>query len=282
MDWAVTAEIFVFCLIGGVIAGIGAGLFGLGGGLTTVPILNYLLPLAGVPHDNMMHCALASSLVLIVINTSAAALKRWRSGEMDLTWLKRLILPIALGAVVGAAVADLVSTLVLHLFFLLVVLNSLRGCIQGLVKARHEGLSETASKTPPPSNLLASIMSGITGFAGALGGTGAGTIMVPFLSNHGFTMKQAGALAAGLSVGIGLVGSIGYIIAGLNEVGMPAGSLGYLYLPALAGLAIGGLAASPYGVRLSQRSDEGRLRWVFLGTLLVILVAMLLKTFGIT
>lgn len=281
MDWATTAEIFVFCLLGGVVAGIGAGLFGLGGGLTTVPILNYLLPLAAVPHTNLMHCALASSLVLIVINTSAAALKRWQSGEMDLIWLRRLILPIALGAVVGAILADFVSTLVLHLFFLLIVLNSIRGCVQGIMQTREKAAADGGSALSL-TRLSASVMAGLTGLAGALGGTGAGTIMVPYLSRRGFTMKQAGALAAGLSVGIGLVGSIGYIIAGLNEVGMPVGSFGYLYLPALAGLAIGGLASSPLGVRLSQRSDEGLLRWLFLVTLLVILSAMVLKTLGVT
>lgn len=279
MDWGTTAEIFLFCLLGGVIAGIGAGLFGLGGGLTTVPILNYLLPLAAVPHANLMHCALASSLVLIVVNTSAAALKRWRAGELDMVLLRRLVPPIALGAVAGAILADFVSTMVLRVFFLLIVLNSLRACIQGIMQSRA---AEADGKALTLDPLTARIMSGLTGLAGALGGTGAGTIMVPFLSRRGLTMKQAGALAAGLSVAIGLVGSIGYIVAGLNEVGMPPASLGYLYLPALLGLAIGGLAASPFGVRLSQRSDEGQLRWLFLGILLVILAAMALKTLGIT
>lgn len=279
MDWGTTAEIFLFCLLGGVIAGIGAGLFGLGGGLTTVPILNYLLPLAAVPHANLMHCALASSLVLIVVNTSAAALKRWRAGELDMVLLRRLVPPIALGAVAGAILADFVSTMVLRVFFLLIVLNSLRACIQGIMQSRA---AEADGKALTLDPLTARIMSGLTGLAGALGGTGAGTIMVPFLSRRGLTMKQAGALAAGLSVAIGLVGSIGYIVAGLNEVGMPPVSLGYLYLPALLGLAIGGLAASPFGVRLSQRSDEGQLRWLFLGILLVILAAMALKTLGIT
>ncbi len=280
MDWATTAEIFVFCLLGGVIAGIGAGLFGLGGGLTTVPILNYLLPIAGVPHANLMHCALASSLVLIVVNTSAAALKRWHAGELDMALLRRLILPIALGAVVGAVLADFVSTMVLRIFFLLIVLNSLRGCIQGILQSRSSKVEASGGAASPLNPLAASLMSGLTGLAGALGGTGAGTIMVPFLSRRGLTMKQAGALAAGLSVAIGLVGSIGYIIAGLNAIGMPPASLGYLYLPALLGLAIGGLASSPFGVRLSQRSDEGLLRWIFLGTLIVILAAMLLKILG--
>ncbi|MEQ8650893.1 MAG: sulfite exporter TauE/SafE family protein [Kiloniellales bacterium] len=279
MDWGTTAEIFLFCLLGGVIAGIGAGLFGLGGGLTTVPILNYLLPLAAVPHANLMHCALASSLVLIVVNTSAAVLQRWRAGELDMGLLRRLILPISLGAVAGAILADFVSTIVLRILFLLIVLNSLRACIQGIMQSRA---AEADGKALTLNPLSACITSGLTGLAGALGGTGAGTIMVPFLSRRGLTMKQAGAQAAGLSGAIGLVGSIGYIIAGLNEVGMPPASLGYLYLPALLGLAIGGLASSPLGVKLSQRSDETVLRWLFLATLLVILAAMALKTFGIT
>ncbi len=284
MDWGVVAEIFVFCLIGGVIAGIGAGLFGLGGGLTTVPILNYLLPLAAVPEAMMMHCALASSLVLIVVNTSAAAHKRWKAGELDLGLLRKLVLPIALGAVAGAVLADIVSSWVLRIFFLLVVLNSIRSSLQGILKARQaERQKEEQAQQTQRLNLgSARLMAGLTGLAGALGGTGAGTIMVPFLSRGGLTMKEAGAMAAGLSVAIGLVGSIGYIIAGLNESGMPPGSFGYLYLPALAGLAIGGLVSSPWGVRLSQRSDEGRLRWMFLATLLIILTAMLLKILGIT
>ncbi len=278
MDWGVVIEIFVFCLLGGVIAGIGAGLFGLGGGLTTVPILNYLLPLAAVPNAALMHCALASSLALIVVNTGAAAWKRWRSGELDIALLRWLMVPLGIGAVIGAAVADLVSTHELRLFFLLVVLNSIRSSVMGLIGSKKgEDAGALPFKRP-----LAGVMAFITGAAGSLGGTGAGTIMVPFFNRRGFDMKRASAQATGLSVLIGIVGTIGYVIAGLNEVGMPPGSVGYLYLPALLGLGIGGLAASPYGVKLSQRFDEGPLRWIFFILLLVILAAMLLKIFGIT
>ncbi len=280
MDWGLVAEIFLLCVIGGVIAGFGAGLFGLGGGTTTVPILNYLLPLAGVAHTAMMHAALAASLVLIVVNTSAAALKRWRSDELDLHLLGRLLPPLALGAVIGTVLADFVNTLVLSLFFLLIVLNSIRVCIQGLIAQSRGGGQQTGDAPLRPTT--AGLMAAMNGLAGALGGIGAGTIMVPFLSRHGLDMKHAGGQAAGLSIVIGLIGSVGYAVIGLNEVGMPPGSIGYLYLPAVAGLALGGLVTSPYAVRLSHRMDELLLKRLFLAALLVILLAMVLKMVGIT
>jgi len=278
MVWGLIVEFLVVCLAGGVIAGIGAGLFGLGGGLTTIPILNYLLPLAAVPSALMMHTALACSMALILVNTSAAALKRWHGGELDLGLLARLAVPLAVGAIVGAAIADLVSTQVLRIFFLLVVLNSIRSSVSAIL----QGNKERDSQHQPLRRPLAAAVSFVTGIASALGGTGAGTIMVPFLNARGFSMQQAGAQAAGLSCIIGAVGTVTYVIVGANAHGMPPLSLGYLYLPALAGLAIGGVAAAPLGVRLSQRLEERSSHWLFLATLLVILAAMLLKLFGIT
>jgi uncharacterized membrane protein YfcA len=114
-----------------------------------------------------------------------------------------------------------------------------------------------------------------TGLSGALLGAGAAIITVPYLRAAGYRMQTASAIAAGLSAVIGIGAGMGYVIGGMTEVGLPAATLGYLYLPAFAGLAAGALIGSPLGVRISHRLNEDVQFWLFLGYLAVVLSVML-------
>jgi len=111
-------EVVLLCLLAGAIAGVFAGMLGLGGGLTTVPILNFVLPLAGVPEQRLMHAALAGSLVLMIVNTANAAYARWRHGHLDLRLFLRLAWPVFLGATIGVALADMTPDAILRFAFI--------------------------------------------------------------------------------------------------------------------------------------------------------------------
>ena len=88
-------------------------------------------------------------------------------------------------------------------------------------------------------------------------------------------IAAANAFLAGL-VGVMAVG--GYIVGGLDEVGLPAHSLGYLYLPGFAALTLGALAGSPLGIRFSHAVRDGTQAWLFIAYLSAVLIIMVYHT----
>ena len=244
-------EIIAICVLAGAFAGMLSGLLGLGGGLTTVPILSFILPFAGVPQSRAMHVALATSLALMIANTSAAALTRYRHGDLDLRLFLRLATPVAMGAFLGVALANQVADLALRLFFIAFVLFAMARTLRHLHRDTHGPDGSRAPGDRPRA--IAGLPRGrvmvpyalVTGAVGALAGGGAATLMVPFLGQAGYSMQVAAAQSAGLSAVIGLFGAATYAVAGTAIADMPAGSLGYVFLPALAGLLLGGVVGVP-------------------------------------
>jgi uncharacterized membrane protein YfcA len=100
---------------------------------------------------------------------------------------------------------------------------------------------------------------------------------VPFFIRRGLTIQSASALSAGLSAVIGVAAAIGYLLGGLNEPGLPDYALGYLYLPAFLGIALGALAGSPLGVNLSHRIPENVQRAIFVIYLCIVLSVMVVR-----
>ena len=76
-------ELIAIYLIAGVAAGLVSGLFGLGGGLTIVPVLAFALPLEGVTEKYVMHLAIGTSLVVMVVTALYTTLLRHRRGDLD-------------------------------------------------------------------------------------------------------------------------------------------------------------------------------------------------------
>jgi uncharacterized protein len=70
---------------------------------------------------------------------------------------------------------------------------------------------------------------------------------------------------------------VGYVVGGLNESGLPSGAIGYLYLPAFAGLSGGALLGSPLGVKISHSLDEDVQFWLFLTYLTIVLGVMAVR-----
>lgn len=276
-------EIIAICILAGAFAGILSGLLGLGGGLTTVPILSFILPFAGVPQSRAMHVALATSLALMIANTSTAALARYRQGDLDLRLFLRLATPVAVGAFLGVALANQVADLALRLFFIAFVLFAMARTLRHLHRdanrpeASREGGAQSSAPPTLPRDLVMVPYALVTGAVGALAGGGAATLMVPFLGQAGYSMQVAAAQSAGLSATIGLFGAVTYAVAGTTVADMPAGSLGYVYLPALAGLLLGGVVGVPLGVRIAKGTSDRVLRQGFLGFLAIVLVTMLIS-----
>ena len=115
----------------------------------------------------------------------------------------------------------------------------------------------------------------VTGITGALLGPGPAVLIGPYLRAAHCSMPIVAATSSALAGLLGLAATAGYIYGGFNESGLPALSVGFLYLPAFAGLAVGALVGSPFGVRVSQWVADALLHRLFIGYLALILAVTL-------
>ena len=116
---------------------------------------------------------------------------------------------------------------------------------------------------------------GVIGIISSLVGIGGGTLSVPFLIWHNVEIHRAIGTSAAIGFPIAVAGFFGYLVAGWNAVGLPAGSLGYVYLPALCSLVVCSMLTAPIGVRISHSLDVPRLKRCFAVLLIVVGAKML-------
>ncbi|MCB0932686.1 MAG: sulfite exporter TauE/SafE family protein [Mycobacterium sp.] len=274
------AEVYLIYLLAGIAAGLLSGLFGLGGGLTIVPALAVALPLQGVAQEHVMHLAIGTSLAVMFFTAVYTTFLRSRHGDLDWRLFWHMLPPVALGTAVGAFTGGLLPGPVLRAFFIAfvayMIVRTLRRHFATMKnRAMNGGTRVAEALMPSRESRWAS--GTITGLSGALLGAGAATITVPYLRAAGYRMRSASAVAAALSAVIGVGAGTGYMLGGLDATGLPPAAIGYLYLPAFAGMTVGALLGSPLGVRLSHRMAENTQFWLFLAYLVVVLAAMVVK-----
>lgn len=264
---------FLVYLVGGAFAGLLAGLLGIGGGLLVVPLLAFTLAhYHAVPEIYVMHMSVATSLAVIVGTSISSIIGHVRHGAIDWEIFKCLLPGLILGAVVGANVADLLPSSFLRVIFGIFV----------LVIAYRMGIAKKVRVKPIP--LPGKKGLGIFGFFASmfcdLLGMGGGSIIVPYLTYHSVPMRRAVSTSAVCGFPIALVGVIGLILVGADEIGIPAHkSLGYVYLPAFAGLVIPSIIIAPYGAKLSHHVPADKLRKIFAIFLVFVSADMLSKAY---
>lgn len=275
--------IYLVYLLAGVIAGLVSGLFGLGGGLTIVPALAVALPFQGVAPEHVMHLAIGTSLAVMFFTALYTTFLRSRHGDLDWPLFWHLLPPVVLGTATGAFAGGLLPGPILRVFFVCFVAYMLARALHRHYRESKNRASKNtvASSEPAPAPAMPSrasrLISGVTtGLTGALLGAGAAIITVPYLQAAGYRIQNASAIAAGLSAVIGIGAGAGYMLGGLGAAGLPAAAIGYLYLPAFAGMTAGALLGSPLGVRISHRMPEAAQFRLFLAYLAVVLIAMAL------
>jgi uncharacterized membrane protein YfcA len=243
-------------LLLGAIAGVLAGLLGVGGGLVIVASLVWLLPAQGVPAEHAMHVALATSLASIVLTGLSSARAHHRRGSVLWPSVRWLVPGMLLGGVLGAFVATSLRG------------ETLRWLVAGFCyfaavqlafgTPRAGGERSTAPASPGLS--LAGVGIGATS---AVVGIGGGSLTVPLLVWLGVAPVRAVGTSSACGVAIALASAAGYIGLGPPTGSLPAGSVGYVYLPAAAGIAVASILVAPWGTRLAHRLSGGALKRVF-------------------
>ena len=205
-------------------AGFAAGLFGIGGGLITVPILFYIFSATGVEPSYLMHLAVGTSFGIIIPTSIVSVLTHHQHKAVDFGVVKGYGIFVAIGVILGTILAASLKTKPLILFFTIVVY--ILAIYLLFLKEKEENLEIKMG-------LLARGTAGIiSGFISAPMGIGGAVMNVPILKFFGYQINKAIGSAAAIGFIIALFGALGFLISGSYlSVNLPL-SIGFLNIPA--------------------------------------------------
>lgn len=241
-------------LLAGAAVGFLAGIFGVGGGAVSVPILYEAFGFMGIDDSVRMPLAVGTSLALIVPTSLQSARGHYLRGAMDIALLLQWALPIVFGVAVGSVVARYADPWIFKLVFI---------GVAGLVSIRMLRGSGWSIADKLPGKCLMNAFGVIIGFLSSLMGIGGGAISNMILSFYGTPIHRAIATSAGVGVLISIPGTIGYIYAGWQKVGLPSDALGYVSSLGFLLLLPTSLLTTRVGVRVAHRLKKRQLELLF-------------------
>lgn len=257
-------ETLLIFIATGAIAGVLAGLFGIGGGMVMVPALAIVLVGQQVPEAIVMHIALGTSLAVIAATSIVSTRSHHRRGGVRWDLLRWYGPALAVGALLGAFVADALPGAALRT---LVGISSLLIALQMALDYKFGALERLA----PPGHTELAGAGGLIGLLSSLIGIGGGSLTGPYLALRGVELRQSVGTAAAGGIPIAWAGALGYVLAGWNAPGVPAPALGYVSGSAFAGLAIASTLAAPFGAKLAHSLPPRKLQLAF--SMMLVLVA---------
>lgn len=247
----------------GMVAGTLAGLFGIGGGLVIVPVLVWLFSKQGLPDQYLIHMAVATSLMTIIVTSISSISAHWRLGNISMLAVRRLVPGLLVGGFSGALLASSISGDRLQIFFaLFALLMAVRIWLPNS-KASYPGLLK---------RLPAAVFGWLGGMVSALVGIGGGTLVVPYLLMARLTIQQAIGSAACCGLPIAVAGVIGFIVFAPTQASQQsAWQTGFVHWQAFIGIIITSVFFAQLGAGLAKRLPASWLRRLF--SLLLVCVA---------
>ena len=201
-----------------------AGLFGIGGGLITVPFLYYIFGKLGIDPAYLMHLAVGTSFAIIIPTSTVSVLTHHKFKAVDFDIVKSYGIFVVLGVIVGAIFAASLKTKSLVLFFSIVIF--FLGIYLLLLKEKEKNIIIKIKLH------LKIILGFIVGFISAPMGIGGAVMNVPILKFFGYSINKAIGSAAAVGFLIALFGAIGFLISGSYlKTNLPL-SIGFLNIPA--------------------------------------------------
>ena len=201
-----------------------AGLFGIGGGLITVPFLYYIFGQLGIDQQYIMHLAVGTSFAIIIPTSIVSVLTHHKFNAVDFSVVKNYGIFVVIGVIIGTIFAATLKTKSLVLFFSIVIL--FLGIYLLLIKEKEQNIISEMK-------LYLKISLGfIVGFISSIMGIGGAIMNVPILKFFGYSINKAIGSAAAIGFLIALFGATGFLISGSYlKTNLPL-SLGFLNIPA--------------------------------------------------
>jgi len=259
----------------GSISGFLAGLLGIGGGMILVPFMILVFNHLGFSQDVIVHMAIATGMATILFTTSSAIWAHHKHSSID--W--KLVAALSPGMVVGGLIGgselfEALKTSWLSLCFAVFIVYT---SIQMLINKKPA----PGRDLPGPVGLFS--FGAFAGVLASLVGAGGAFITVPFMLWCNVKPHVAMASSSGLGFPIAAAATLGYMYGSWGNPNLPAGSIGFVYLPAVACIVVVSIFTAPFGARLARKLDVAQLKRVF-GIMLFFLAAFMFnesrKAFG--
>jgi len=249
----------IYCAVGAVV-GVLAGLLGVGGGLVIVPMLVFIFSSQEIPPSMTMHLALGTSLASIIFTSISSFMAHHRRRAVHWDIVRKIVIGILTGTFLGSCFASILSTNVLKVFFIVFLYFV---SVQLLSNRKPKASRELPGRT----GMFAT--GNAIGFISSLVGIGGGSLSVPFMVWCNIVVHHAIGTSAAIGLPIAVAGTAGYIFNGWGVPDLPDYSIGYVYLPALFGIAAISVLTAPLGAKLAHSLPVGKLKKIF-GILLII------------
>jgi len=255
----------------GLVVGFVAGLLGVGGGLIIVPVLIALFHTYALAVGIEPHLALGTSLASIMFTSLSSMRAHHQHGAVEWPLVRRITPGIVIGTLLGAVLAARVSPHVLKLCFTLFLFYAATQMWLDFKPRPHRNL---------PGPLGTTFAGGIIGGVSSWVGIGGGTLSVPFMLWHNLPLHRAIATSSAIGLPIAVAGAVGYVFGGWRLASLPQYSLGFVYLPALAGIVLGSVLTAPLGARTAHRLPVRPLKKIFALLLYALALRMAWSTFA--
>ena len=252
----------------GAFAGFIAGLFGVGGGLTLVPILYMLFAAQDFPHTHVMHLALGTSMATIVFTSISSMRAHHAHGAVRWDIVRSLAPALVVGTLSGSLVASSLPTRPLAIMFTVIVYYA-------AVQMMLDFKPKPSRNLPGPAGLwLAGVVIGVVSSVVSAGG---GFMSIPFMVWSNVVIHQAVGTSSALGFPIAVAGVVGYVVSGWQATELPPYAFGYIYLPAFIGVVVMSFMIAPYGAKMAHKLPVKQLKRGF-GVFLALLATKMLHS----
>jgi uncharacterized membrane protein YfcA len=229
----------------GVVTGLLAGVFGIGGGAVIVPVLYEVFRLLGVPEELRMQLCVGTSLAIIVPTTIRSYRAHRARGLVIPEVMRSWPVPAVIGVAIGSVAAAVAPGGVFKVAFAL---------IAGIIAAKLLLVGDRwrlGAELPGRAGMAG--YGFLVGLASSLMGISGGSLITMVLTLYGKPIHNAVATSAGVGVPITMAGTFGYMLAGLpHRAALPALSIGFVSMVGVALIAPISSGVAPFGARLAH------------------------------
>jgi len=238
----------------GAFVGFLAGLLGIGGGFTIVPVLVEAFSSQGFAREHIVPMAIGTSAGTIVFTAFSSARAHHAKGAVDWRVVKAMSPGIVAGSLIGPQIASaLPPAIMAGVFGAFIWWGAWR-----MLRNRPP----VASRQLPGAGGMAAVGAGIGAVAGMVG-TGGAFLAVPFMTRCNVKLHTAVATSAAIGIPVAIAATIGFMLAGWGKADLPRYAVGYVYLPALLGIVVTSTLLAPVGARVAHSLPVARLRHAF-------------------
>lgn len=250
-------SLWVLYCLSGALAGLCAGIFGVGGGTIIVPVLIFAFSVQDVPRELVVHAAVGTSLAAITAGLISSAYSHWKRAALSWTLFARLAPGMLVGVVGGSVLAAHVSGEVLRIAVSLLLFTI------GLKMIFNW---QPAQRTTLYGKSVMLSAGGVIGTVCAFTGVGGGGMTVPFLYSCGVRIHRAIATSAACGVVISCAGALSYIWAGQHTTIMESTrgfSFGFVNESAALSIAVLSMLFAPLGASIAHSANDRKLQIAF-------------------